>query len=114
MKPTSTGASLVVQHLRLSPPMQGIWVRFLVGGLRSCMPRGQKNQNIKRKQSCKKFNKDFKKRSTYERKIFKRKKKTSIKALFPSASLEILGMFNDFKQNKREEWFIWSNKFGKH
>ena len=44
----------------------------------------------------------------------KKKKKTGIKTLFPSASLQILGMFNDFKQNKREEWFIWSNKFGKH
>ena len=40
--------------------MQGVRVRFLVGELRSHMPRGQKNQNIKQKQYYNKFNKDFK------------------------------------------------------
>ena len=37
-----------------------VWVRSLVGELRSHMPHGQKNQNIKQKQYCNKFNKDFK------------------------------------------------------
>ena len=38
--------------------MQGVRVRSLVGELRSHMPRGQKN--IKQKQYCNKFSKDFK------------------------------------------------------
>ena len=49
--------SLMVQWLRLSLPVQ---VRSLVRELRSHMPCGQKNQNIKQKQYCKEFNKDFK------------------------------------------------------
>ena len=41
--------------------MQGVWVRSLFGELRSHMPSDQKNktQNIKQKQCCNKFNKDF-------------------------------------------------------
>ena len=35
----------VVQGLRLCLPMQRVWVRSLVGELRSHMPWGQKNQN---------------------------------------------------------------------
>ena len=58
LKINSLGTSLVVQWLRL--PMQGVWVRSLVGELGSHMPRGQKNQNIKQKQCCNTFNKDFK------------------------------------------------------
>ena len=41
-------------------PLQGVWVRSLVRELRSHMPRGQKKQNIKQKQYCNKFNKEFK------------------------------------------------------
>ena len=48
------GTSLVVQWLRLS--MQGVWVWFLVGDLRSHMPCSQKNQNKEQKQYCNKFN----------------------------------------------------------
>ena len=53
--------------------MQGVQVQSLVGELRSHMPCGQKNQNIKQKQCCNKVNKDFKNRS-YQ-KTFKKKKK---------------------------------------
>ena len=38
------GTSLVVQWLRLRLPMQGVWVRSLVGELRSHMPPGQKTE----------------------------------------------------------------------
>ena len=54
------GTSLGVQLLRLCLPMQGVWVQSLVRELRSHMPPGQKKQNIKQKQNCNKFNKDFK------------------------------------------------------
>ena len=54
------GTSQVVQWLRLHLPMQGVRVRSLLRELRSHMPRGQENQNIKQKQYCNKFNKDFK------------------------------------------------------
>ena len=45
--------------LRILLPMQGLQVRSLVGELRSHMPQSQKNQNMKQKQYCNKFNKDF-------------------------------------------------------
>ena len=38
----------------------GVWARALVEEIRSHMPVGQKNQNIRQKQYCNKFNKDFK------------------------------------------------------
>ena len=50
----------MVQWLRLCLPVQGVWVWSLVGELKSHMPCGQKNQNIKQKQYCNKFSKDFK------------------------------------------------------
>ena len=58
--------SLVVQWLRLHLPMQVMWVRFLVGELRSCMPcsQKQKKERMKQKQHCSKFNKDLKEWST--------------------------------------------------
>ena len=34
------GTSLVVQWLRIHLPMQGTWVRSLIGELRSHMPQG--------------------------------------------------------------------------
>ena len=37
----------------------GAQIRSLAGKLRSHMPRGLKKQNIKQKQYCNKFNKDF-------------------------------------------------------
>ena len=52
--------SLVVQWLRLRLPVQGVKVRSLVREIRSHMPQEQKNQNIKQKRYCNKFNKDFK------------------------------------------------------
>ena len=55
-----TGTSLAVQWLRLHLPMQGVQVRSLVGKLRFHMRCGQKTKNIKQKQYCNIFNKDFK------------------------------------------------------
>ena len=54
----STGASLVVQWLRLHLPLQGVQVQSLVRELRSHMPC--ENENINQNQYCNKFNKDFK------------------------------------------------------
>ena len=56
------GTSLVAQPLRLRLPMQGERVRFLVGNFIShaLVP---KNQNMKQKQYCNKFNKDLKKKA---------------------------------------------------
>ena len=34
------GTSLLVQWLRIHLPMKGTWVQYLVGELRSHMPRG--------------------------------------------------------------------------
>ena len=56
----SAGTSVAVQWFRLRLPTQGVRVRSLVGELRSHMPCGQKIQNIKQKQYCNKFSKDFK------------------------------------------------------
>ena len=53
------GDSLAVK-LRLHLPMQGVQVGSLVGELRSHMAYCPRNQNIKQKQYCNKFNKDFK------------------------------------------------------
>ena len=55
--------------------MQRAWVQSLVGELRSDMPRGPKNQNLKHKQYCNKFNKDFLKNGPYQKKIFKKKER---------------------------------------
>ena len=40
--------------------MKGVRVQFLVGELTPHMLRAQKTQNIKQKQHCNKFTKDFK------------------------------------------------------
>ena len=55
--------------------MQGVQVRSLVMKLKSHMPHSQKKQNIKQKQYCNMFNKDFK-NGPHQKKIFKKKKKT--------------------------------------
>ena len=59
---------LVVQWIRLHLPMQGVWVRSLVRKLRFHMPRDPKNQMIKQKQYCNKFNKDVKNGSIKKKK----------------------------------------------
>ena len=46
--------------VRLGLPMQGLQVWPLVFELRSYIPHGQKNQKVKQKQYCNKFNEDFK------------------------------------------------------
>ena len=52
---TRRGTSLAVQWLRLHLPMQGLWVRSLVGELRSHMTYDEKKNKIQ-KQCCKKKN----------------------------------------------------------
>ena len=59
---------LVVQWIRLRLPVQGLWVRSLVRKLRFHMPRDPKNQMIKQKQYCNKFNKDVKNGSIRKKK----------------------------------------------
>ena len=54
------GTSLEVQWLKFCLTMRGVQVGSLVRKLKSHMPRGQKNQNIKQKWYCNKFNKNFK------------------------------------------------------
>ena len=49
----------MVRWVRLPFPTQGMLVRSLVRELRPHMPPGPKNQNIKQKQYCNEFNKDF-------------------------------------------------------
>ena len=53
------GTFLSVQWLRLHLSMQGVWVWALVGELSCRIPCSQTKQNMKQKQCCKKFNKDF-------------------------------------------------------
>ena len=53
--------------------MQVVWVRSLVRKLRSHRPLTQKSQNVKQKQYCNKFDKDFEK-LVYIRKILKKNK----------------------------------------
>ena len=74
------GTSLVAQWLGLHLPMQGVWVWSLVEELRSHMPHGQKkekkkNQNIKQKRYCNKFNKDLKKMVNIKKKPLEKKRK---------------------------------------
>ena len=59
--------------------MQVVWVRYLVRKLRSHRPLTPKSQNIKQKQYCNKFDKDFEK-LVYIRKILK-KNKVKVKSL---------------------------------
>ena len=69
--------SLVVQWLRLHFPMQGVRVRSLVGERGSHMPHCQKTKNIKQKQYCNKFNKDFK-NGPHQKKNLKKKKELCV------------------------------------
>ena len=52
--------SLAVQWSRPRLPVQGVWVQFLVGELRSHMHLWPKKQSLKQKQYCNQVNKDFK------------------------------------------------------
>ena len=69
---TVLGTSLVVQWLRLCPPVQGVWVWSLVGVLRSHMPGGQKTKKVKQKQYCNKLNKDLT-NGPHQRNIFNKR-----------------------------------------
>ena len=71
------GTSLEVQWLKFCLTMRGVQVGSLVRELKSHMPRGQKNQNIKQKWYCNKLNKNFKMVHT-KKKNLKRKKKIYI------------------------------------
>ena len=59
----------MVQWLRLHFPVQGLWIRSLVGELRSHMSLSQKPHNMKHKQYCNKFNKDFKNDPHYKKNL---------------------------------------------
>ena len=48
--------------------MQEVWVRSLVGKLKSHIPQGQKNQNMKQKQYYNKFNKRLTKKMILSKK----------------------------------------------
>ena len=71
------GTSLAVQWLRLHLPVQGVRVRSLVRERRFPHASRPKNQNMKQKQYCNKFNKDFKK-MVHIKKSWKKKEKKSI------------------------------------
>ena len=58
---------------KISPPGRGVCVRFLVRELRSHMPQNKTKQNVKQKQYCNKFNKDFK-NGPYQNTNLKKKK----------------------------------------
>ena len=58
-KKQGIGTSPVVQWSGLHFPVQGAQVPSLVRELRSHTPQGQNTKNIKQKQYCNKFNKDF-------------------------------------------------------
>ena len=57
---TQVWTSLTVQWLRHRLPMQGVWVCIPGQGAKIPQASGLKTQNIKQKQYCNKFNKDFK------------------------------------------------------
>ena len=68
---TALGTSLVVQWLRLNLPMRAIQVQSLAKIPHALCPI---NQNIKEKQYCNKFNKDFKNDPHQKPNLFKKKK----------------------------------------
>ena len=73
----------MVQWLRLSLPMQGIRVQSLVGEAKITQASGPKTRNIKQKQHCNKFNKDFE--NDPHQKNLKKKKKEMEENLSQSA-----------------------------
>ena len=72
------GTSLVVQWLRLCLPVKGVQV--LIPGQGAKIPHASrpKNQNIKQKQYCNKFNKDFKNGPQPKKKKTNKKKRAGI------------------------------------
>ena len=86
------GTSLAVHWLKHHLPMEGMRVWSLVGELRSHIPRGPKNQNIKQKQYCNKFDKGFKNGPQ------KLKKKYSLPLCFPRSATLMFPCTN--------HWFI--------
>ena len=78
--------------------MQGAQVRSLVGELRTHMPGGQKPKNMKWKQYCNKFNKDFK---TGPHQI----KKKILKTTQIQTSIYRTGYQNKGKL-KETEWYV--------
>ena len=69
--------SLAGQWLRLCFPIQGVWVRSLVGELRFYMPHSQKVKTLKKKirnNMVTEFNKDFK-NAPRQKNSFKKKGK---------------------------------------
>lgn len=58
------GTSLVGQWWRFCLSVQGVWVEFLVRELRSHEAKNLKHK--KQKQSCNRFNQDFKKVHAYK------------------------------------------------
>ena len=77
---TDSGNPLVVQWLRLGPPVPGVWVQPLVRELRSHMPHGQtasppQKKTITQKKYCNKFSKDFKNGPHQEKNSKKKKRK---------------------------------------
>ena len=69
----SLGTSLAIQWLRLRLPMQGGVGSIPGQGAKIPHASGPKNQNIKQKQYCNKFNKDFK-NGLHQKKSLKKKK----------------------------------------
>ena len=53
------GTSLVLSGKDFAFQCRSLQIKSLIEELRSCIPGNQKNQNIKQKQYCNKFNKDF-------------------------------------------------------
>ena len=113
------GTSLVVQWLRLNLPMQGVWVQSLVGELRSHTPHGQKTKNIKQKQYCNNFNKDFK-NGPHAKKNLKKKQRRELSlnhcawAMGPRKGDRKLGKsirwtsLWRFRQQEETKWGRWS------
>ena len=57
---TSLSWQVCIQWLRLCLPMQALWIWSLTGELCRTYASGPKNQNIKQKQYCNRFTRDFK------------------------------------------------------
>ena len=95
--------SLAGQWLRLCFPIQGVWVRSLVGELRFYMPHSQKVKTLKKKirnNMVTEFNKDFKNaprqknsfKKKREGKQFQKKIAEGTKELKSAADAQMLGV----------------------
>ena len=79
-KKSYIGTSLEVQRLRLHLPMQGCVGSIPGQGIKIPHASWPKNQSIKQKQDCYKFNKDFK-NNPHQKKIEKKKKAAYIEVI---------------------------------